>query len=461
MSDNIPFTPTQMTATELSSVRSPWRRLRTDGISSFVGKLRELLQSYVLNRRRTGDFVYLSSQVGTPAVGLVTNIIAAKYLLPYELGVIQTVMLVTVYCSFFHFGVFNGLNRNIAFYAAQNNKGKIQDMVDASWLVAVINAVIGIFISAAVLTYFYINDYSRLYIYSVATIFGILVFLPITTHYETVYRGCRAFMPLGVSLNISSFTNLIFGFLPIIFGAAGVIFRYATAQLVSFSLLFRKCPVKPRAIGRRSEVLDLARVGFPMLITGILYMFYTAADRTIVALTLGPSAVGELALSGMIITAIQILPMSIGVLLYPRASYVFGSEKSSLALKRILIIGLLLNVMTVIPMCLVSYFCIGHIVERFLPNYVQGIGAAKIYSLASMFLIYFGVTMIFPVIRRNAPLIVGCILSIVVMWLLGLVFVKNGFGIEGIAWARLITNAFMCLFVFAYAYYFTRREIKA
>jgi len=430
-------------------------------LSLLSNKAGAFIKMHFFAKQRAGDFVYLLSQVSTPVVGLVTNIIAAKYLLPYELGVIQTVMLVTVYCSFFHFGVFNGLNRNIAFYAAQQDENKIQRMVDASWLVARVNALIGILVTAAVLVYFYTNGYPKLYLYSVATIFGILVFLPITTHYETVYRGCRAFMPLGVSLNISSISNLIFGFFPIVFGAIGVIFRYAVAQLISFLLLFRKCPVKPKAIGKKNEVIGLARVGFPMLITGVLYMFYTAADRTIVALMLGPSAVGELALSGMIITAIQILPMSLGVLLYPRASYIFGSTKSSLALKRILGIGLVLNVLTVIPMCLISYFWIGPIAERFLPNYVPGVNAAKIYSLASMFLIYFGVTMIFPVIRRNTPLIVGCILSIIIMWALGVVFVKAGYGIEGIAWARLITNAFMCVFVFAYAYHFTRREIKA
>jgi O-antigen/teichoic acid export membrane protein len=370
-------------------------------------------------------------------------------------------MLVTVYCSFFHFGVFNGLNRNIAFYAAQQNKNKLQDMVDASWLVAIINAFIGVVISITVLVYFYFRGYPNLYLYSVATLFGILTFLPLCTHYETIYRGCRLFLPLGISLNISSLANLVLGFLPIAFGALGLIFRYAVTQMVTLLLLFSKSPIKVRFVGKIDEVIDLARVGFPMLITGVLYMFYTAADRTIVAMTLGPAAVGELALSGMIITAIQILPMSLGALFYPRASYIYGSSKTSMALRKILIISLIVNVITVIPLCLMSYLLIGPITEKFLPHYVEGIKAAKICSLASIFLIYFGVTMIFPVVRRNVPLMVGCVVSILIMWILGLAFVNQGFGIEGIAWARFISNAFMCLFVFAYSYYFTKQEIKA
>ncbi|MFH1933655.1 MAG: oligosaccharide flippase family protein [Pseudomonadota bacterium] len=450
-----------MTITELFKLSRDYWRVRKDEFSSLISKAREFINLHVLNKRRAGDFVYLSSQISTPVFGLVTSIIAARYLLPYELGVIQTVMLVTVYCSYFHFGVFNGLNRNIAFYAAQQNTTKLQDMVDASWLVAVINAFIGVLISVVVLVYFYLHGYSRLYLYSVATIFGILTFLPICTHYETIYRGCRSFMPLGISLNISSFANLVLGFLPIVFGALGLIFRYAVSQMITFFLLFKKSPIKHRSVGKLDEIVDLVRVGSPMLITGVLYMFYTAADRTIVAMTLGPSAVGELALSGMVITAIQILPMSLGALFYPRASYIYGLSKTSLALKRVLILSLTLNVITLIPLCLMSYFLIGPVTERFLPHYIGGIKAAKIYSLGSMFLVYFGVTMIFPVVRRNVPFMVGCVVSILIMWILGMAFVKNGFGIEGIAWARLIANVFMCIFVFAYTYYFTKREIKA
>lgn len=300
----------------------------------FFNTLKKYINLYVLNWQRAGDLVYLASQISAPVVGFITSVIAARYLLPFELGVIQTVMLITVYCSFFHFGVFNGLNRNIAFYYAQQNKSKIQDMVNASWLTAIINSFIGIMISFIVLIYFVLNGYSSLYFYSIAILLGILTFSPICTHYETIYRSCRAFMPLGIFLNISNGANLIFGFLPIFLGAFGLIIRSAVLPIVKFLLLYRKSPIKCNARGRIDEVLDLAHIGFPMLITGILYIFFTAADRTIVALTLGPTAVGELALAGMIVTAIQILPVSFGALLYPRASYIYGLSKTSLSLRR-------------------------------------------------------------------------------------------------------------------------------
>jgi Na+-driven multidrug efflux pump len=100
-------------------------------------------------------------------------------------------------------------------------------------------------------------------------------------------------------------------------------------------------------------------------------------------------------------------------------------------------------------------------IESFLPNYIEGIRAAKIYSLGSVFLIYFGVSTIIPVVRRNIPLIIGYAIAILILWIFGLMFVQKGLGIEGVAWARFIAGAFLCIFTLAYSYYLTTSDIKS
>jgi hypothetical protein len=109
---------------------------------------------------------------------------------------------------------------------------------------------------------------------------------------------------------------------------------------------------------------------------------------------------------------------------------------------------------------MLCYFLIGPLTERFLPNYVRGIEAAKIYALGSIFLIHFGVSIIIPVVRRNIPIMIGYAIAIVMLWSLGLVLVHKGFGIEGVAWARFIASAFICLFALSYSYYLTTLDIK-
>lgn len=287
-----------------------------------------------LPKGRMPDVVYMTSQFSTPVVGFVTSLIAAKYLLPYELGVIQTVILVPSYCAFIHLGVFNGLNRNIAFYEGKGDKKKVQHAVNASWRSVIAIAFIGLLISLFTLFIYYSYDYSGLYLKATPILFGMLLFSPAVTHYQTIYRSCRVFMSLGILLNIRNAINLILGFLPIFLGGIGVILRYAILPVISFILLYPRCPIKAKDKGKPSEIVGLIRVGFPMLLSGVLYTVFAAADKTIVALTLGPEAVGELALSGMVITAIQVLPMSMGALLYPRAAYAYGISGTSRGLRR-------------------------------------------------------------------------------------------------------------------------------
>jgi len=97
----------------------------------------------------------------------------------------------------------------------------------------------------------------------------------------------------------------------------------------------------------------------------------------------------------------------------------------------------------------------------FLPNYVKGIEAARIYALSSISLIYFGVSIIIPVVRRNMPLMIGYAIAIALLWGLGLYFVQQGFGIVGVAWARLVASVFICLFSLSYSYYLTTLDIRS
>lgn len=55
---------------------------------------------------------------------------------------------------------------------------------------------------------------------------------------------------------------------------------------------------------------------------------------------------------------------------------------------------------------------------------------------------------------------IGYAVAIAILWGLGLIFVHKGFGIVGVAWARFIAGAFICLFSLCYSYYLTTKDIK-
>ena len=101
--------------------------------------------------RYKSELIFLSSGFITPFVGFVVGLINAKYIPPYEMGVINSVLLIVNYLSFIQLGVFNGLNRNISFYKSKGKNYKVQSMVDTSFITSKVVSIISVSIICVVL----------------------------------------------------------------------------------------------------------------------------------------------------------------------------------------------------------------------------------------------------------------------------------------------------------------------
>jgi hypothetical protein len=141
--------------------------------------------------------------------------------------------------------------------------------------------------------------------------------------------------------------------------------------------------------------------------------------------------------------------------MYPRVSASYGRTGSSRELRRYFWILLGMNVAVVVPVCLAAFFCIGPVTEHLLPAYVAGIPAAKVACLSSVTFIYFGLTSIIAVMRRNT-LFIGVIgISLALVWFLGGYLVRHGYGIVGAVWARAVASILLFVFTIAYTYWLT------
>src|SRR5690554_7074218 len=99
-----------------------------------------------INSKYKGEVLYVSSNFLTPSVSFISSIIATAYIIPSEMGIYQSILLIGTYASFLQLGVFNGLNRNIAFYKAQNKHNIVQEQVNTASTVAKFISFIGFLI---------------------------------------------------------------------------------------------------------------------------------------------------------------------------------------------------------------------------------------------------------------------------------------------------------------------------
>jgi O-antigen/teichoic acid export membrane protein len=396
-----------------------------------------------------------------PIVGLVSGFVAAWFLAPEELGVVQSVMLIPAYLSFLHFGVFNGLSRNIAYSLGKNDISKVQRMVDASWGVAKLTGAVGGATGAAILIYFWWAGDSSLHLWAGGAVLITLLFTPITAHVDIVFRSSQSFGMLGRILVGFNSLALLANFLPGMLGAVGLALRHAVVAISAAVMRIPWDPIPSKGSMSWAEVTQLGRTGFPLLFIGVLYLFLEITDRSVVAVFLGAEAVGHFALAGLLVMGIQAVPATLSLILYPKAAHEFGRTGSASALRRFFWISLICNAVAVIPLALICYALVGPITMRWLPQYTEGIPAAQIACLSSLAFIGLGPGNVIAVLQRNKPYIYAIAAALTFAWLLGAFLATGGYGIEGAAWGRFGATWMLNIFTIVFSYIITSGEVPA
>lgn len=386
---------------------------------------------------------------------MTVSFVAVMFLTPKELGTINSVLLAVPYLAFIHVGVFNGLGRNLAFYKAQNENEKVQKLVNASFSVAKWNSLIGVIIGVGVLINFIMDDLTQIYIFSSMLLIVNLTFTPFTSHFDVTYRSGQHFKKLGQILMVQNSLYLLSGALPYLIGYLGRIISVATRITLMFSLRYWYHPYKVNGKGRWKEIKELMKVGVPLFISTYLWGVLVISDQTLIAHLLGAEALGHYALSTTLMTAMIIIPQSLNVLLYPKAAGKYGQTKSNKGLKPFYWKALLLNVAMLSVICPIVYLIIEPLTIMIIPQYVEGIPAAKINILTCLTMISNGPSVIIAVTRRNTALIIAYAVTLGIIWLGGFMIPPDHLSLESIAWLRFSASALLCIFTLLYSYYLT------
>lgn len=416
------------------------------------------LQRLIITRK--GDLWILSAKWLVPVFAMVGGLVAAKNLAPEELGVVQAIMLIPTYVTFLQFGVFNGLNRNLPLFRARKEPEKAQGFVNASAKMARWVALAGAVV--ALISVFVFLRRSEDPNYAFVTLFLVpaLFFQPLKLHQDTVYRGMREFERLGKNLHIINWWNLLCSASTSVIGITGLALKIGTQSLLGWLLLLKNPPLQEGKEASFREIRELSAVGMPMLISGLIFGWLSVADRTIIATFLTAEDLGYFALAGIAMNALNVFPASINTLLYPRVAHAYGEKGTSRYLRRYIWIGLGLNLALMLPVAIIGWLALPHLVETLLPAYAPGIQAAQVTMIGALAFAYSGPSVIIPILRRNLPSQIAGVVAIGVVWGGGIYAVSAGYGIVGVAIARVVATAAYGLFVVGFVFYLTGQDIE-
>lgn len=397
-----------------------------------------------------GEANFAASNIITSCVSMATGIIAAAFVEPEELGVIQTVLLVFTYASFFHLGVFNGLNRNLAFYKAKGDLKTMQDEINTSYTVSYIVALVSGLLGIGVFLFYLLKGYSSIYLFSCILLIANLVFTPLITNIEATYKSGQEFGRLGNIKNIQSFVFLLFSFLPALIGALGRIIAGSINLVAGYLLRVKNPPYKRTGKGSFEALKDLLYTGFPILLSGYVWGVISVMDKTYIASAMTSREVGLYTVAGYCVTLFMMIPSSISALLYPKAAAIYGATGKKEELVDFWGKSLLLMLVVIAPIVVAAYFLLPPIVSWIMPKYVEGVKAAQITLLTCMTFIYFGPSSIFGTLKKNVLYIIIQVILLVLFWII-VVFFKSYFTtLESVAWLRFVLSFIQMIFVIVY-----------
>lgn len=402
-----------------------------------------------------GELVYTSSSFFNPVIGFISSFVATAFLNPEEMGTIQALLIIPPYFTLLNFGVFSGLNRNIAFYKARNEIEKVQSLVDTSYRVACILAVLG-FVVATIYCLITFNDsQSILAKVSPIILFSSLCFVPLNSHLGVTFRSGQEFKKLGIINYKLSALNSIVCLGPILISWVGKVIFDTFRPIMTFILLRANQPIPAKGTFSIIEYKELLKVGFPILLVGYLMQLFNIADQSIISATLTKVDLGNYSISRLILMMFILIPTTLSVLFYPKASALYGKTGSNTGLRTFFWKALAVNSLCLVPLAIIIYNVLPFFVRSFLPMYVDGIEAAKISVFTGLTFIATGPAVIVGVVKKNTPRVVCVALALIAFWVISSTALLDPITINNVAFLRLILSAILCIFTLVYAFYLT------
>ena len=404
-----------------------------------------------------GEFVFVFSNTYSMALSMISSIVATAFIDPEDMGVIQQFLLIQVYLNFMHLGVFNGLNRNLAYYKAKNNVELVQDMVNTTYSVSIIVAFIGAIVSIVLGLHTLLSGKSAVYVGASVLLFFLLVFSPLINGIEITYRSGQEFKRLGIIKNIETTLYAVFSLLPILLGYIGKVVADSFRQIIGFLMRYRQKSYQYTGKGSLKSLKMLLNTGFPILVSGYLWSVYVACDRTFIANFLTNRDLGLYSLAGYVITAVMVIPTAVNTLLYPKAATRYGQTNDTHSLFAFWKKSLFMYVLMLVPICVLLYFLLPLLVPIFMPKYVDGIKAAQYALLTCMTFVSSGPSVIFGTLRKNIKYIYVLVFSIALFWVVAYVFRDVFNSIENISLLRFGISFLQMISILWLTYKYTKK----
>ena len=385
---------------------------------------------------------------------ILTGLIIAKVLGPASFGVYSALMLIVTYSHYSHLGLLPAMTKKVPFYRGKKEYNKVKETEN---IVFSGTMIIILFLSLMlIIASFFIRNVSADTINSVRIIAGIIILQQIFYFYQHYLRAEKKFFMMGKSLLIYSITYFIFIlFLIFRLKLEGVFLSMFLAYFAVITYFFSKAGFKVKII-IPSKVLNLIKIGFPLLTMGIMTILFLSIDKIMIIKFMDKLQLGYYSFAAIVAGIVGFVPQSISSVIFPYILEKYGEQEDKTHIKNYLFQPTF-AISYLVPIVIGMVFITAPVaIYYILPDYVPGFTVFKILVCSIFFMSVIGPSTNFLItINKERKILSVQAVSILLAIILNYFFIIRGYGINGVAIATAISYFFynICIFLNSFNHY--------
>ncbi|MFA6281675.1 MAG: oligosaccharide flippase family protein [Candidatus Omnitrophota bacterium] len=405
---------------------------------------------------------YSFAQYTAQGIGFIISTALRAFLGPYYMGIWSILQVILCYITYLSLGVTDAAAYKIPFYRGSKDKSSEEEVKNTafSFIFAVsLLSSLGLIVAALLLR----KKYPVEVIVGLLSLAIYIILQRFYSFYIILIRAYKNITVLSRSMIFDAIVNLVLMFLIVkqfrlyglyitisILAVLNTLFIYLSTKYdLSFKFSFKR-------------LKSLVLFGLPLSLNGFLDEILKSIDRIMIASMMGITAVGYYSVAIMGRNYISRLSAGVGVVTIPHIQEIYGKTKEIYDIKKFVIVPTLILSYLLPPFLGAAYLASPLFVKLVLPQYTSGILALQIMFLSTFFLScapqpgQFLIT-----IGKQARLIPISLAAIIVNIGLNYIFIKNGFGVSGVAVATSISSflVFFTTLIYAMKHFANINEI--
>ena len=351
--------------------RPTYRGRIIEVISEQVPRCRRLRR---LGRSRDSMLYLVGAWSGATSRGsclrMAGGVLQARFVDPSVLGLFNGVGLVLGYAPFLQLGILNGLNRELPYFVGKGDRKRVMELAAAAqaWALAV-GGLVGVSLLGVAVWQLLRGDLWMAAGWATNALMAVSLFYN-TYYLQMTYRTAHDFARLAMAGVVENAVALVAVVLVAVLSFYGLCLRALLAAAVSAAILFYWRPVHVGPAWNFRQLVHLLLIGFPIFFVGPMLALWTVLDSTLVLKFAGPKGLGLYALAVMAGTTLEMLPMAVSQVIYPRMAERFGRTGKLGELVRMSLKPTVVTVAGMAAVAAVAWWLVGPVVGIVLPKYI-------------------------------------------------------------------------------------------